>query len=399
MLYVLVIAFLFYSLAGIILEFLELHFVKSQSESKPVVLDEDEYKKAALIAIENHKFKIFSIVYDFFVIVFWLSFGLKFLYEISVLNGTILENLVFVISFIVLNSVLGLPLDIYSKFVKDKKFGFSNITVKTYIMDSLKTLALTLIVGSLVVFLLLWCVEKLGSFWWFWAALLSFIIILGINFLYPTIIAPIFNKMSPLEDDDLGTDIERLMNECGLKSSGIFTMDASKRDNRLNAYFGGLGSSKRVVLFDTLIKSLNKGEILAVLGHELGHFKHGDIKRNLVYSAIMIFAVFWIFGNLPNSVFEAVGVTKSSGSIIVMLIILSSLLGFFITPLLSALSRKREFAADEHGADVQNSDDMISALKKLGSKNKAFPKSHKIYSAIYHSHPTLYERIEALEGR
>ncbi|QKF65100.1 M48 family metallopeptidase [Campylobacter corcagiensis] len=399
MLCVLITAFLLYSLVQIYLEILELNFIKTEAKNKAVVLDESEYKKAAAIGIENHKFKAFSVVYDFFVVVFWLGFGLKFLYQNIVVNGTVLENLAFVMSFILINSLLSLPLEIYSKFVKDKKFGFSNMTVKIFIIDTLKTLVITLIAGSIMVWLLILCVNFLGSSWWIWAGILSFIIVLAINFLYPTLIAPMFNKMSPLEDDDLRGDIERLLNECGFKSSGIFTIDASKRDNRLNAYFGGLGSSKRVVLFDTLIKKLSRGEILAVLGHELGHFKHGDIKRNLLYSAVMIFMMFFIFGNLPTSVFQAVGVAKSSGSIIVMLMILSTLLGFIATPVLSTLSRKKEFAADKHGADIQNSEDMVSALKKLGSENKAFPKSHKLYSAIYHSHPTLFERIEELEGR
>lgn len=399
MLYILIILFLLYSLVQIYLEILELNFIKSEVYSPAVVLDEDEYKKAATIGVANHKFKAFSVVYDFVIVVFWLSFGLKFIYQNLVINGTILENLVFVMSFIIINSLLSLPLEIYSKFIKDKKFGFSNMTLKIFIIDTLKTLAITLIAGSVVVWLLILCVNFLGSSWWIWAGILSFIIVLAINFLYPTLIAPMFNKMVPLEDDSLRGDIETLLSKCGFKSSGIFIMDASKRDNRLNAYFGGLGSSKRVVLFDTLIKKLSRGEILAVLGHELGHFKHGDIKRNLKYLAVMIFIVFFIFGNLPNSVFEAVGVEKSSGSIIVMLMILSTLLGFIATPILSYLSRKREFAADKHGADVQNSTDMVSALKKLGSENKAFPKSHKLYSAIYHSHPTLFERIESLESR
>lgn len=399
MLYLLIALFLAYSLVGIALEILELKFVKNEARKEAVVLSEDEYKKAAIISQANHKFKAFSIAYDFIVLVFWLSFGLKFLYQICVTDGTVVENLLFVMSFIVINSLLSMPLDIYSKFVKDKKFGFSNMSVKMYTLDTLKSLALTLIVGSLVVWLLILCVNFLGNLWWFWAAVLSFVIVLVINFIYPTVIAPIFNKMSPLDNSELKESIEAMMAKCGFKSSGIFVIDASKRDNRLNAYFGGIGSSKRVVLFDTLIKSLSKGEILAVLGHELGHFKHGDIKRNLAFSAVMIFVVFWIFGNLPASVFSAVGVAKSSGSIIVMLMILSSLLGFFVTPLFSAISRSREFAADRYGAWVQSADDMVLALKKLGGENKAFPKSHKLYSAIHHSHPTLYERIEALEGR
>lgn len=393
MLYILIILFLAYSLFKIFLEICELKFVKEEVKKEAVILNEKTYKEAGNITIFNKKFAIFALIYEFFITICWLSFGLRLLYQNVVLNNTIFENLVFVISFFLIGGILSLPIDIYSKFVKDKKFGFSNLSVKTFLLDLLKSFLLSIIFGSIVVYLLLICINFLGNFWWFWAAILSFIIVLIINFLYPTLIAPLFNKMEILKDDVLKESIEALLKKCGFKSSGVFTIDASKRDNRLNAYFGGFGSSKRVVLFDTLIKKLTKDEILAVLGHELGHFKNKDILRILVFSAILFFVIFGLLGNLPETIFNAVGIEKSSGSIIVMIAILSNLLSFIITPLQSFLSRKREFAADKFGAKMQNKNDMINALKKLGSENKAFPKSHKLYSNFYHSHPTLYERI------
>lgn len=396
MLYILITLFLAYSLFKIFLEICELKFVKEEIKKEAVILDEKTYKEAGNITIFNKKFTIFTLIYEFFITICWLSFGLRLLYQNVVLNNTIFENLVFVISFFLIGGILSLPIDIYSKFVKDKKFGFSNLSIKIFLFDLLKSFLLSIIFGSIVVYLLLICINFLGNFWWFWATILSFAIVLIINFLYPTLIAPLFNKMEILKDDALKESIEELLKKCGFKSSGVFTIDASKRDNRLNAYFGGFGSSKRVVLFDTLIKKLTKDEILAVLGHELGHFKNKDILRILVFSAILFFVIFGLLGNLPNSVFESVGVQKSGGSIIVMIAILSNLLSFIITPLQSFLSRKREFAADKFGAKMQNKNDMINALKKLGSENKAFPKSHKLYSNFYHSHPTLYERISEL---
>ncbi|EPH08958.1 hypothetical protein HMPREF9309_00939 [Campylobacter ureolyticus ACS-301-V-Sch3b] len=393
MLYILIILFLAYSLFKIFLEICELKFVKEEIKKEAVILDEKTYKEAGNITIFNKKFVIFTLIYEFFITICWLSFGLRLLYQNMVLNNTIFENLVFVISFFLIGGILSLPIDIYSKFVKDKKFGFSNLSVKTFLFDLLKSFLLSVIFGSIVVYLLLICINFLGNFWWFWAAILSFVIVLIINFLYPTLIAPLFNKMEILKDDALKESIEALLKKCGFKSSGVFTIDASKRDNRLNAYFGGFGSSKRVVLFDTLIKKLTKDEILAVLGHELGHFKNKDILRILVFSAILFFVIFGLLGNLPETIFNAVGIEKSGGSIIVMIAILSNLLSFIITPLQSFLSRKREFAADKFGAKMQNKNDMINALKKLGGENKAFPKSHKLYSNFYHSHPTLYERI------
>ncbi|CZE49124.1 M48 family metallopeptidase [Campylobacter geochelonis] len=397
MLLFLITLFLLYTTLKILLELVEIKFIKNEMKNEPVILEKEAFLEAGNIAVVNKKFDIISLIFEFFITVCWLSFGLKFLYNAFVTDGLIMQNLLFVMSYIVISAVLSLPFDIYAKFIKDKKFGFSTIDAKTFIKDLLKTFALTIVFGSLFVWLLLLCIDFLGEFWWFWAAVLSFVIILLINFIYPTIIAPLFNKMKKLENDDLSASIEDLMRKCGFKSSGIFSIDASKRDNRLNAYFGGLGATKRVVLFDTLIQKLTKDEILAVLGHELGHFKHKDIVKNIIFSAILIFVMFFIFGNLPNSVFEAVGVAKSGGSVIVLLMILSTFLSFIITPLQSFLSRANEFAADKFGADVKDNKDMISALKKLGEQNRAFPKSHKVYSAFYHSHPTLYERICELE--
>lgn len=398
MLIFLISLFLIYTILKVILEIIEIKFVKEELQKPAVILNEKEYKEAANISVTNKKFEVVVLIYDLILAVIWLSFGLKFLYLNIVTEGTILQNLVFVMSYIVISSLLALPFEIYSKFVKDKKFGFSTIDTKTFMLDFLKSFILTIVFGSLFVYLILLCVEFLGASWWIWAAVLSFVIILIINFIYPTIIAPMFNKMKRLENKELEGSIEALMQKCGFKSSGIYTIDASKRDKRLNAYFGGLGATKRVVLFDTLIHKLSTKEILAVLGHELGHFKHKDIIRNLVFASISIFVMFLIFGNLPNSVFSAVGISKSGGSIIIMLMILSPLLSFFITPIQSAMSRSCEFKADEFGAQIQDKDDMVSALKKLGSENKAFPKSHKFYSGFYHSHPTLFERINELEN-
>ncbi|NLK66767.1 MAG: M48 family metallopeptidase [Campylobacteraceae bacterium] len=399
MLNILIILFLFYTVFKITLELVELNFVKNEYQKEPVILEKEAFIEAGEISMANKKFEMFSLIYEFIIVVMWLSFGLKALYQNIVIDGTMAQNIVFVMSFIIISSLLSLPLEIYSKFVKDKKFGFSTIDRNTFIKDLLKSFAISLIFGSLVVWLILLCISFLGSSWWLWAALLSFVIVLIINFLYPTLIAPLFNKMEVLQNDELKKSIEALMDKCGFKSSGVYTIDASKRDNRLNAYFGGLGSSKRVVLFDTLIEKLTKDEILAVLGHELGHFKNKDILRNLVFSAILIVVVFGLFGNLPTAIFEAVGLEKSGGAIIIMLMILSNLLSFVVTPLMSALSRAREFKADEFGAEIQDKESMASALKKLGSENKAFPKSSKIYSSFYHSHPTLYERISKLESQ
>ena len=255
MFYTLLFIYIFYVIFKLFLANLQIGFVRTEARKEPVVLEASEYKNAADAAVTNLKFEIFSLIYHAVIFFAWISFGLKMLSNACLKDGTTLENIIFVMSFLLISSLLDLPLNIYESFVKDKKLGFSNMSAKIFLVDTIKSLALMLVFGSAFVWLVLLCINFLGDFWWFWAFLLSFGIALIINLIYPTLIAPIFNKMSPLEDGELKGKIEGLLTKCGFKSSGVFTIDASKRDNRLNAYFGGLGATKRVVLFDTLIKS------------------------------------------------------------------------------------------------------------------------------------------------
>lgn len=397
MIYLLGIYFL-YVFVKIYLAALQINFVQNEAKKAAVVLPQSEYENAARVAIVNQKFEIISLVYHAVIFTMWAGCGLKFLNSLVVKTGGIGENIIFVMSFLVISSLLELPLSIYETFVKDRRLGFSNTTPKIFALDLAKSLALTLVFGSLFVWVVLLCIGFLGEFWWFWAFVLSFAVIIVINLIYPTVIAPLFNKMKPLEDGELKSSIEGLLIECGFKSSGVFTIDASKRDNRLNAYFGGFGATKRVVLFDTLVSKLTQSEIIAVLGHELGHFKHKDIFKMIVVSAVMLFLLFALFGNIPNAAYSALGLSLNGGAIIVFLVLFSPIFSFVFSPVISAISRHNEFDADKFGAGVKSRADMISALKKLGSENKAFPKAHPLYAFVYHSHPSLFERISELES-
>lgn len=396
MLFSLIILFLAYTFFKVCVSILQINFLIKEREKNAVVLSEDEYKKAADIAIQNQKFDIFTTAFSSFISILWIAFGLKVLFLNIVKNDTTIEHLTFIMTFLVINFLLELPIGAYEKFVKDKRNGFSNITPKVFITDTIKSLALTLIFGGAFIWLMLICINFLGSMWWFWAFLLSFCIIILINLIYPTIIAPMFNKVTPLENGELKSSIETLLTNLGFKSSGVFVMDASKRDNRLNAYFGGLGATKRVVLFDTLINKLNINEIIAVLGHELGHFKNKDILKMIAISSVMLFCLFAIFGNIPNEIYKELGIS-GGGAIILFLMIFSPLFSFVFNPIIAYISRKNEFNADKFGAKTKDTQSMIEALIKLGSENKAFPKYHLIYSVLYNSHPSLYERIEKLK--
>lgn len=395
MLYILIGLYAIYTLFELVLHTLEFNFVKAKKDGKSVILNDDDFKNAATATLEKLKFKIFSLIYSFFALLFWLFLGLNFLKIIFEGDGQTSQIALFT-CFLLVNAIISLPLDIYEKFVLDKKLGFSTITPKIFIVDNIKSFIILAIFGSLGAMIFALCYTYF-SLWWLWAFVISFGIILLINLIYPTIIAPLFNKMTPLENEELKSSILSLLEACGFKSSGVFVMDASKRDNRLNAYFGGLGATKRVVLFDTLINKLSKDEIIAVLGHELGHFKHKDLLKNIIFMGFMLFIFFAILGALNYDIYGILDLGDTPIALLIFFLLFSPILSAFFMPLMSALSRKAEFGADNFGAARTSANMMISALKKLGSENKAFPLSHPLFSLVYHSHPSLFERISALE--
>ena len=214
--------------------------------------------------------------------------------------------------------------------------------------------------------------------------------------LYPIIRDKMFDKFEKLKDKNLEVKIEKLLDKVGFKSNGVFSVDASKRDNRLNAYFGGLGSTKRVVLFDTLIEKLTDNELLAVLGHELGHFKNGDILKNITIMGVVMFIFFGIFGNLSDELFLQLHLNNEPYSIIIIFMMFSPILSFFLMPLISAMSRHNEYEADKFGSDLSSKEDLINALLKLANENKSFPLSHPLYIFFFYSHPPLVERLKEL---
>ncbi|ECL2882144.1 TPA: M48 family metallopeptidase [Campylobacter jejuni] len=378
------------------ISYAQIRFLEREKDKQAQILSEKDYQNAADIAIENEKFKLFSNFYNLIISIAWIGFGFLYLKELLILNNTRFENTLFLLSFLIITSILNLPLSIYESFIKDKAHGFSNMTVKLFIKDTMKSLILTLIFGFLILYTLLFCYDFFGTFWWIATFIFAFCIIVIINLIYPTLIAPIFNKMKKLDDENLLKKISSLMKQCGFSANGVYVIDASKRDKRLNAYFGGLFKSKRVVLFDTLLKALNERELLAVLGHELGHFVHKDIIKALFNGAITMFLLFFVFANLPEFVYLESHLEGVNGGVFALLFILANIFSFLISPMLNALSRKNEFAADQHGAKVTSKEDMKNALIALARENKAFIKTSKIYTFFYLSHPSISDRIKAL---
>ena len=395
MLEIFIIAFCLYFIFNTYTSFMQIGYIKDAKILKPIILDSSKYLEAADYAIEKEKLAICSSFYDFILFILWIGFGLSYLDSLVQIDSFWIKAVVFVDLFIIINWFLTLPFELYSIFKLNKKYGFSNMTPALFIKDTIKTGILFLVFGSAVIAAISFIISSFST-WWIWGFVFIFAVIILINMLYPVIRDKMFDKFEKLKDKVLEEKIENLLNEVGFKSSGVFSVDASKRDNRLNAYFGGLGATKRVVLFDTLVEKLTHNELLAVLGHELGHFKNGDILKNIGIMGIVMFVFFAIFGNLPDELFLGLSLNNEPYAIIAVFMIFSPILSFFLMPLISMISRHNEYAADEFGSNLSTKEDLVSALLKLANENKSFPLSHPMYIFFYYSHPPLVERFKEL---
>ncbi|WP_323651909.1 M48 family metallopeptidase [Aliarcobacter butzleri] len=395
MLEIFVIAFCIYFAFNIYTSFMQIGFIKEARNLKAIILDSNKYLEAADYAIEKEKLALASTFYDFVLFILWIGFGLSYLDSLVQIDSYWLKAIVFVDLFIIINWILTLPFELYSTFKLNKKYEFSNIIPALFIKDTIKTGVLFLVFGSLVIAGISFIINNFPS-WWIFGFVFIFAVIILINMVYPVIRDKMFDKFEKLKDKELEEKIEKLLDEVGFKSSGVFSVDASKRDNRLNAYFGGLGSTKRVVLFDTLVEKLTHNELLAVLGHELGHFKNGDILKNIGIMGFVMFVFFAIFGNLSDELFLGLNLQNEPYAIITVFLIFSPILSFFLMPLISLISRHNEYAADSFGSNLATKEDLVTALLKLANENKSFPLSHPLYIFFYYSHPPLIERFKEL---
>jgi len=373
------------------LDIYESFYIKEEASKDAVLMERSEYLEAGLYAVYKKIIDIFDALSSLLVVVLLLSGGL---FLINYFDNN--NSLITVFAYFVLVYIISLPVVIYSKII-DKKFGFNKSSWKLFIVDELKKTVLFILIGGAIFWGLIYFIDNFKN-WWLIGFVFVFAVILSINMLYP-IFMTIFNKFIPLENEELKNSIEEMMQKVNFKASGIFVMDASKRDGRLNAFFGGFGKTKRVVLFDTLVEKLTPKEILAVLGHELGHFKHKDIIKNIAMMGLMMFGLFFIIGHLPDSLFDEIHIQKTAGNILVLAFIIGEVYFYLLSPVINLISRHNEFGADEMGAELVSGADLKSALIKLVRENKAFPKSSKLYSIMYHSHPSVLERIEELDKK
>ena len=377
---------------------MQIGYVNSAKKGKAVLLSENDFIKAANYSIAKERMNIASTFVDYIVFIFWIGAGIKFLEQNVSYENEALLNIAVVMSFVVINSLISLPFSYYEKFVLDEKFGFNKSTLAQWLKDTLISSVMTILFGSLVVWGIYMIISSF-DLWWLWSFLFIFAVVVLINMLYPTFRALFFDKLTPLQNEELDTKIKELMDKTGFVSSGVFVSDASKRDARLNAYFGGLGKSKRVVLFDTLIEKLTTRELLAVLGHELGHFAHGDIYKNIALVGVMLLGMFAIFGNLPLSLYTELNISQEPYAVMILLMLFMPVLGFLMMPIMGVVSRHNEYEADKTGSElggVGGEIELANALKKLVNENKSFPLSHPIYIFFHYTHPPVLERLKEL---
>jgi STE24 endopeptidase len=307
-----------------------------------------------------------------------------------------------ILTTLVLIQFLELPLSIYKTFVIEERYGFNRNTPRQFAIDLGLQLLLSLAIGVPLLALILWVMDSMGGWWWLlaWAIIMAFSILM--SWAFPTFIAPLFNKFTPLPDENLKKRIESLLERCGFHSKGIFVMDGSRRSGHGNAYFTGLGDSKRIVFFDTLVNSLEHDELEAVLAHELGHFKRKHVLKMLLASAAITLAGFALLGWLSGQdwFFGGLGVeTRSNATALLLFMLVSPVFTIFLQPVIAYFQRRHEFEADDFAASHTRPAHLISALVKLYRENASTLTPDPLYSAFHYSHPPAAIRIANLSAK
>ncbi|MEM5345898.1 M48 family metallopeptidase [Paraburkholderia azotifigens] len=304
---------------------------------------------------------------------------------------------------IAITSVIDLPFDYYRQFVVEQRFGFNRMTKRIFFADRIKGVLLGAAFGLPLLFVVLWLMNQAGTYWWWWTWVVWVVFQMLVLILYPTFIAPMFNKFEPLKDEALVQRIDALMKRCGFAAKGLFVMDGSRRSAHGNAYFTGFGSSKRIVFFDTLLSRLSGSEIEAVLAHELGHFKRRHVIKRMIVTFLISLAMLALLGWLAQRTwfFEGLGVRPSmtgsnDGLALVLFFLAVPVFLFFVTPLGSLSSRKHEFEADAFAATQTDAKDLVNALVKLYEDNASTLTPDPLYTAFYYSHPPASQRIDRL---
>ncbi|WP_176058610.1 M48 family metallopeptidase [Paraburkholderia sp. BCC1876] len=364
------------------------------------------HQRAADYTVERTRLTMIEIVVSAAVLV-----GLTLLGGVQALDLAISDwlgrsytgQIALVAAVIAITSVIDLPFDYYRQFVVEQRFGFNRMSKGIFFVDRLKGVLLGAAFGLPLLFVVLWLMNQAGSLWWLWTWVVWVAFQMLVLVLYPSFIAPLFNKFEPLKDEALKSRIEALMQRCGFAAKGLFVMDGSRRSAHGNAYFTGFGAAKRIVFFDTLLARLSGNEIEAVLAHELGHFKRRHVIKRMLVTFVISLAMLALLGWLSQCVwfYEGLGVRPSliggnSGLALVLFFLALPVFLFFVTPLGSLSSRKHEFEADAFAATQTDAQDLVNALVKLYEDNASTLTPDPLYTAFYYSHPPASQRIDRL---
>ncbi len=364
-----------------------------------------DHQKAAAYTLTKSRFGIVELIIGTLLIFAWtLGGGLDALDQAwrSLAWSPLNTGVAVLVSTFFIISLLDIPFSLYSTFVIEEKFGFNKSTIKIFITDFMKQSLLTIMIGVPLAFVVLWLMESSGNLWWLYVWIVWTSFTLFLMWVYPSWVAPLFNKFSPLNNSELVQRINNLLKRCGFSSKGIYVMDGSKRSGHGNAYFTGMGEQKRIVFFDTLLDSLDTNEIEAVLAHELGHFKHKHVIKRLITmiatSLVSLALLGWLMQN--NWFYSGLGVSSESTYIALTLFLLvMPVFGFFLQPVSSFVMRKHEFEADSYAARQTNALHLIQALVKLYSENASTLTPDPLFSAFHDSHPPAPVRIAFLSSK
>ena len=396
-----------YSISRILLDLHQIAYIKStpisDNELNLIKLNQEYVEKSKLYNIEKLYLSVFSTATKSLIIIIFLAFdGISILENISnIANIFIINTEVFnIILFMITLTLIDLPFSYYKIFFIENNYGFNRQSKLLFFKD----LILSLIISLIITTILFMIFNKLYNFyindWWFYMWLIFIAFNILVIYLFPIIISPLFNSFKKIDDEDIISEIKDLSDRTNFKISNIYVMDGSKRSNHSNAYFTGFYKNKRIVFYDTLIDLLTPSEIKSVLAHEIGHYMKKHIMWSMIISFFMSFIFFYIIYQIASIeiLFKELGFNQASSSQIVILFsLLLPCVLYFITPLFSILSRKNEYEADNYAKLHSDKNDLISSLLKLYKENLSLIKSSPIYSSIYSSHPTVFERINNLK--
>ncbi len=368
------------------------------------IYDKEEYAKQQAYQRENHRFGIYSGTFSFLItLAMFLFFGFAFVDSVawSITSNAIWAALLFFGIIMLASSILGIPFSVYDTFVIEEKFGFNKVTPRIFVSDQLKGWLLGAVIGGGLLALIIFIYRETQNLFWLYAWIAISLFTVFMAMFYSNLIVPLFNKQTPLEEGELRSAISDFADRVGFKLDNIFVINGSKRSTKANAYFTGFGAKKRIVLYDTLIDDMTTGEIVAVLAHEIGHYKKKHVLQGLIISLLQTGVLLYIFSLLieSSSLSRALGVETPNFHIgMVAFGILYAPVSFILSIFMNMLSRKNEYQADAFAALNYKPAALASALKKLSQKNLSNLTPHPLYVFFNYSHPPLFERIKHIES-